>query len=231
MEIWTAFFIGLGGSLHCIGMCGPIALALPVGEHSKFALVINRLLYNFGRVLTYSLFGLIFGLFGKGIALAGFQQAATIALGVIIILWFIIPGKYKTTITNTKLSRSISAVFNRLFGRFLQNPSHGSLFTLGVLNGFLPCGFVYFGLAGALSTGSVVSGILYMALFGLGTVPSMFAISFAGKFINVSLRHKLNRLIPVFAIVLAVIFILRGLNLGIPFVSPKLDGKTPHMMK
>ena len=69
-----------------------------------------------------------------------------------------------------------------------------------------------------------------MVLFGLGTVPSMFAISFAGKFITLELRRKFNRLIPAFAIVLAVIFIFRGLNLGIPFLSPKLDGKAHHMM-
>lgn len=231
MEIWTAFLVGLAGSLHCIGMCGPIALALPVGNHSQTGLVLNRLLYNLGRVLTYSLFGLVFGIFGQGLAVAGLQRIATISLGVIIILWFVTPGKYKTTITNSGISRSISKVFNKLFGKFLQNPSHSSLFILGILNGFLPCGFVYVGVAGAISTGGVSSSVLYMILFGLGTVPSMFAVSFAGKFINLELRRKFNRLIPVFAMVLAIIFIFRGLNLGIPFLSPKLDGKThQHMM-
>lgn len=230
MEIWTAFLVGLAGSFHCLGMCGPIALALPVGNHSKTGLIFNRLIYNFGRVLTYSIFGLVFGLFGQGLSVVGLQRVATIVLGVVIVLWFILPGKYKSTLTNAGFSKAISSAFNKLFGRFLQNPSHTSLFTLGVLNGFLPCGFVYFGVAGALTTGSVVSGVLYMILFGLGTVPAMFAVSFAGKYINLELRRKFNRLIPVFAMLLAIIFIFRGLNLGIPFISPKLDGKAHHHM-
>ena len=94
------------------------------------------------------------------------------------------------------------------------------MFLFGIINGFLPCGFVYVALAGAMTTGDFISGALFMSLFGLGTIPIMLGTSLVGKFVTRGLRSKMNKLIPVFAIVLAIIFILRGLSLGIPYLSP-----------
>jgi len=234
MEIWTGFLIGFLGSFHCVGMCGPIALALPIGNSSNFQLVLGRILYNLGRSLTYALFGALFGLFGKGIELAGLQMYASIALGVLILLYYVFPSKYKGKLAVTKPYKVASDFVKRGFTRLTKTGSPQALFVFGIINGFLPCGFVYVALAGAITTGSALSGALYMLLFGLGTAPIMFATSLVGKFLSAKLKQKMNKLIPVFAIVLAIIFILRGLSLGIPFLSPPQKMLVPHekgMMK
>ncbi len=228
MEIWTGFLIGFLGSFHCVGMCGPIALALPFGNQSNFQLVVGRLLYNLGRSLTYALFGAIFGLFGKGIEVAGLQKWASILLGVSIILYYVTPDRFKGKLSVTKPYQVASDFVKKGFSNLTKDGSPFSLFIFGIVNGFLPCGFVYVALAGALTTGGAISGALYMGLFGLGTTPIMFATSLVGKFLSAKLKQGMNKLIPVFAILLAIIFILRGLSLGIPFISPPEKMLEPH---
>lgn len=220
ISILGGFVIGFLGSFHCVGMCGPIAIALPIGKGSNAQLVISRVLYNLGRIVTYSFFGAVFGFFGKGIALAGLQRYASIVLGLSILFYYLMPSKYKGKLSVTKPYQMISGFVKKSFKKLTQSGSPQSLFLFGIINGFLPCGFVYVALAGAITTGSSISGAAFMALFGLGTTPIMFATSLAGKFVSKSLRTRIHRLIPVFAVILAIIFILRGLSLGIPFLSP-----------
>ena len=222
MELWTAFVIGLLGSFHCIGMCGPIVLALPPGEHGNVAFILGRLLYNAGRVLTYAILGAVFGLLGTGISVAGLQQWASISLGVVILLAVLLPSKSKQVFIDKLQFSLLTSRLKIYFGKLFKKSSQGSLFLIGIVNGFLPCGFVYIGIAGAIATGSLLNGILYMALFGAGTIPIMFGVSLAGNFISLKLRQNISRFIPVLASILAIIFILRGLNLGIPYLSPKL---------
>lgn len=222
MEIWTGFAIGFLGSFHCIGMCGPIALALPVFQESYFKLLLGRILYNLGRVFTYALFGAMFGLFGSSLALVGMQQNVSIAIGVIMLIVILMPRKYKNKISDIYIYKEISNFVKSSFLKLSRKKSNRSMFYIGIINGFLPCGFVYVAVAGAVSTGTVLEGTAFMALFGMGTFPIMLAASLAGKYVNIGLRKKINKLIPVFAAILAIIFILRGLNLGIPYLSPKL---------
>lgn len=224
-EILSAFAIGLFGSLHCIGMCGPIAIALPVPNSSNISFVTGRLLYNIGRVLTYSFLGSIFGLLGSRFVIAGFQQGISITLGVIILIVVLMPSKYKVKVTQHPLILKLSAPLKESIGTLFKKGTFSSMFLIGILNGFLPCGLVYVALAGAIASGDAISGAAVMVLFGLGTIPAMFAATVFGKFINLSLRRKLNKLIPAFAIVLALIFILRGMALGIPYLSPKISAQ------
>jgi len=220
VNIWGGFLIGFLGSFHCVGMCGPIALALPIGKASNLQLIVSRILYNLGRIVTYTFFGAIFGLFGKGIALAGLQRYASIVLGLSILFYYLMPSKYKGKFSVTKPYQLISRFVKKSFSKLTKTGSAHSLFLFGIINGFLPCGFVYVALAGAITTGDFISGAAFMALFGLGTAPIMFATSLIGKFVTVGIRARINKLIPIFAILLAIIFILRGLSLGIPFLSP-----------
>lgn len=225
MYIWEGLIIGFLGSLHCIGMCGPIALALPSGSFRSLSFYFGRILYNFGRVFTYSFFGLIFGMLGKSFSFISieFQQGVTIATGVIILLIVILPPKFKIKISDKLSFINFTSKIKSYFGSLFKKGSIGSLFLIGILNGFLPCGFVYVGLAGALLTGEVLGGIFYMALFGIGTIPVMFGTALAGNFVNVKARQKLSKVIPYFAGLIAVLFILRGLSLGIPYISPKTE--------
>ncbi len=222
MEVWTGFIIGFFGSFHCVGMCGPIALALPTGKGSNFQLIVSRLLYNLGRTFTYTLFGALFGFFGKGLTFAGAQRYVSIILGASILIYYLMPNKYKGRLAYTKPYQILSGFVRKSFLKLTKSGSPATLFLFGIINGFLPCGFVYVALAGAITTGNFLSGAAFMALFGLGTTPIMFVTSVAGKFLSVNLKRRMNKLIPVFAVILAILFILRGLNLNIHYISPKI---------
>lgn len=224
MEIWSGFFVGFLGSLHCIGMCGPIVLALPTSSVSGLGFFNGRVLYNFGRVFTYALLGLLFGFLGSKLYMFGFQQGVSITLGAVIILWVVIPGSLKNKIRNASGFNYFTVKLKNLFMPLFKKQSGLSMFIIGVLNGFLPCGFVYMALAGAIavSSSSPFNGMLFMAFFGLGTVPAMLGTSIAGNLISFNIKRKFAKIVPVFAVILALIFVLRGMNLGIPYISPKL---------
>ena len=221
MNVWTGFIVGFLGSIHCVGMCGPIVIALPVIGETQFQIIIGRVLYNAGRIITYTLMGALFGLFGSRLILFGFQQNLSILLGSIILIYIILPRKWKAKIFDTTFYKRIQTFLISRFAILISRKSISSLLIIGLLNGLLPCGFVYVGIAGATSTADWLHGAAYMSLFGLGTFPIMLAASVFGKIINLKIRQRINRLVPVLAVVLALLFILRGMNLGIPYLSPK----------
>ncbi len=218
--LWTAFVLGLAGSFHCIGMCGPIAFVLPVNRSSKPKMVFQTFLYHFGRLLSYSLIGLLFGFIGKGLYLAGFQQRLSILVGIIMISIVVIPVSFFNKFNFSKpLYKIINQVKLKL-GFYLKKKSNKAIFSIGFFNGFLPCGLVYMALIGSISTGNIFQGSIYMTVFGLGTIPMMTVAVLLGNVLNVSIRAKIQKIIPVFVVIIGLLFILRGLGLGIPYVSP-----------
>ncbi|NJN77279.1 MAG: sulfite exporter TauE/SafE family protein [Saprospiraceae bacterium] len=224
MDIWTAFLIGFIGSFHCIGMCGPIALSLPYQDVTKAKTAANVLLYNSGRVVTYSFIGLVFGLIGQGIALAGFQQWLSIGLGVLMLLAaFSVVNFEKQLVKIPLLDTGFKKVRFHL-GRLLAQKSQKkqTLFLVGVLNGFLPCGLVYLAIVGSIATGDVFNGSLYMAIFGIGTIPMMLSVALIGNLVSLKFRKNIQKIIPYMLGIMAVLLILRGMNLGIPYLSPEL---------
>ncbi|MCO6501051.1 MAG: sulfite exporter TauE/SafE family protein [Vicingus serpentipes] len=225
----TAFSIGLLGSFHCIGMCGPIAFALPSKSNAIFHRVISGITYNIGRITTYILLGVLFGALGQGISTASTQQAISILLGVIFILSVLIPKSLLNKINPTKnigyFINSIKATLGRLF----NSSSIPNLLLIGLLNGLLPCGLVYAAIGGAIATGDVVKGTSFMLFFGLGTLPMMFTAVILSNFITVNFRNKIKKIIPVFIVLLGCLFILRGLNLNIPYLSPKINIERPFI--
>lgn len=217
---YTAFILGLLGSFHCIGMCGPIAFALPVDRDNKSKMVFQTFLYHFGRLVSYALIGLIFGIVGKGLYLAGFQQRLSIVMGVLMILIVLIPPQIFNKYNFSKpLYKLIGYVKSKL-GFYLRQKSNSTFFSIGFFNGFLPCGLVYMALIGAIAASNAVNGAFYMILFGLGTVPMMSMAVIAGNFLKISIRNKIQKIIPVFVVIIGLLFILRGLGLGIPYISP-----------
>ncbi len=223
MELWTALLIGLGGSLHCIGMCGPIAVVLPSGQQSRLGHVFGRVAYNSGRIITYAFLGMICGLIGRTLLMAGYQRWVSIGLGIVLLVGVFLPSKYAARLAPKGWHAKFVGRIKKVWGRLFSKGSTGSLFVIGLLNGFLPCGLVYVALVGAISTGTALGGAAYMATFGAGTFPVMFAISVFGALIGVRFKRRLNKLMPIGAIVLAALFILRGLSLGIPYISPVLE--------
>ena len=201
-------------------MCGPIAFALPVDRSNKSRMVFQTFLYHFGRLTSYGLIGLVFGILGKGLYLAGFQQRLSILMGVIMIVVVLIPVHLFNKYNFSKpLYRFIGYVKSKL-GFYLKRRTNNTFLSIGFFNGFLPCGLVYMALIGAIATSDAVNGILYMFIFGLGTVPMMSAAVLAGNFLKVSVRNKIQKVIPVFVVIIGLLFILRGLGLGIPYISP-----------
>jgi uncharacterized protein len=223
LDLWTALLLGLVGSLHCAGMCGPLALALPTAGNTTPGYVLGRVAYNVGRIVTYCLLGIVFGLAGRTFLMAGLQRWVSIALGVALLL-----GLFASR--RLALWRPVTSGVNQLKSRMaglLRQRSFAALAVLGLLNGLLPCGLVYVACAGAAATGGILSGVSYMAVFGVGTVPMMLAISLSGKLVPTSLRLKLVKAIPVCVFLLAALLILRGMSLGIPYLSPNISGSGP----
>ena len=218
--LFSAIIFGLLGSFHCIGMCGPIAFMLPVDRTNNTKRIVQITVYHFGRIFTYGLLGLLFGFLGKGFYLFGFQQYISIIIGVIMILMIVLPKKTINKFSITKpIYKLLSGVKNRL-GKELKKKRIDTFFTIGFLNGFLPCGLVYMAIFASIATANVLKGSLYMMLFGLGTIPLMTAFVYLGNFTTGLVRKRIQQFIPVAVVVIGVLFILRGMGLGIPYVSP-----------
>jgi sulfite exporter TauE/SafE len=201
-------------------MCGPLTLALPGKSRSSTAYFLGRVFYNAGRIVTYSVLGLIFGLLGKTLFLAGIQRWVSIALGVTLLLGLLATKRLGLKHPAYKLIGYLKFYMADM----LRRRSLSSLAILGLLNGLLPCGLVYVAAAGAIATGGSLPSVAYMATFGAGTLPMMMAIGLFGKLAPLSFRLKLEGAIPVTVFLLATLLILRGLSLGIPYVSPDLAG-------
>ena len=226
--LYSAFILGLLGSLHCLGMCGPIAFMLPVDRANHLKSGLQAFIYHGARILAYGIMGALLGLIGSGINLFGAQQKLSIGIGVLMILLVVIPFNKFSKIRITAPLYKAVAYLKSALGASFQKKTTDAFFTIGFLNGFLPCGLVYMALLGATAMGSSTYGFLYMILFGMGTIPLMtFAIYF-GNAIKSSLKERIRRLVPVFVVIIGALFILRGMGLGIPYVSPKVNGSMNH---
>jgi uncharacterized protein len=216
------FLLGLFGSAHCVGMCGPIALSLPGGTANKIELITGRLLYNAGRIVTYMLLGILIGILGTGFTFAGLQQGVSIISGVVLLSFVLMPAGF----LNRWMHYSpgfFNSYFGSIFRKLMKSESRFSLLGIGLLNGFLPCGFVYMGLIGAVAMGTISQSVLFMALFGLGTVPVMLTMSLLTSMVKPDFKAKIGKIFPYMTAFVAILLILRGLELGIPFISPILS--------
>lgn len=218
--LYSALIFGLISSFHCIGMCGPIAMMLPVDHKNPTKKALQILTYQLGRLTAYSTLGLLFGLMGRGLYLAGMQQRMSIAVGVMMIAIVLIPERIFAQYNFSKpIYKLISKVKTSLGSQF-KRKTPDALFTIGLLNGFLPCGLVYAALFGAIAMQNVALGITYMFLYGLGTIPLMSAVVYVSNFLTVPFRNKLQKVIPIVTVIIGTLFILRGMGLGIAYVSP-----------
>ena len=219
MLFYAAFVMGLMGSMHCLGMCGPIAFALPVRTANMRIKILKYALYNVGRVVTYAILGGIIGIAGKGLVLAGMQQMLSIGAGILII---VSAALAYTSVNIVLMNRITSAIRTRLksaFHFYFQKKGYTALFMLGILNGLLPCGMVYMAMLAALAAGSVFSGAVFMTGFGLGTIPMMFGICLAGNITGMKWRSVVYKATPVLACVVGILLILRGLQVHVPLLS------------
>lgn len=218
--IWSAVVFGILGSFHCVGMCGPIAFMLPVDRTNSRKKAVQIFTYHFGRILAYSLIGACFGLLGKSFYLFGLQQQLSIGIGVLMIIVVMVPSHIFNSYNFSKPLFKIISNIKSSLGSALKKKTADTFLTIGFLNGFLPCGLVYMAVFASLTMESVLEGSLYMALFGLGTIPLMTTVVYIGKFLDTTMKRRIQKAIPVFMVMVGLLFILRGLGLGIPYISP-----------
>lgn len=220
--IFAALGLGFASGFHCLGMCGPIALSLGLSKKQQVNFHLQNLTYQLGRILTYSFLGAIVGIVGEGFQLAGFQKYISILAGILLITMalFSFGGDFTSKIP--AISNALLKVKINL-GKLLRKTDYSSRFLTGVLNGFLPCGMVYMALTASLAAGGIWQSSTFMVFFGLGTFPFMFAAVLFGNILNATVRNKILKIVPVFMLILGALFILRGMELGIPYVSPKKE--------
>ncbi|OYQ38145.1 hypothetical protein CHU92_06360 [Flavobacterium cyanobacteriorum] len=218
--LYSALLLGLVSSLHCIGMCGPIAMMLPVDRNSPAKRACQILLYHIGRMIAYGSLGLLFGTLGKGLYLAGLQQQLSLTAGLLIIVIALVPEKVIAGYNFSKpVYKAISSIKANLGNQFRAR-GNKALFIAGLLNGYLPCGLVYAALFGAVAMQSAALGATYMMLYGVGTIPLMSAVVYMTGFLKTSMRGRLAKAVPYAAAFIGILFVVRGLGLNVPFVSP-----------
>jgi len=214
MIFWTALSLGFLGSLHCLGMCTPLMLALPMSASQRWTMVWEALQYNLGRVLTYSFLGFIFGLLGKGLFVASLQQEFSICLGIILLFIVLFKINVEYHLLQIPLFERYTNLIKKQLNHLLRHSK--SHFLLGVMNGFLPCGLVYIALAGAVTTSGALQGVAFMALFGLGTIPLMLSAFFLGRKLQIRFRTSFSKVANFAMLALAIFIIYRGLSVDFP---------------
>jgi hypothetical protein len=218
--ILSALALGFASSFHCIGMCGPIALSLGLTKKQAANFYLQNLTYQFGRIVTYSILGAVLGIVGKGFAMAGFQQYLTIAVGILLIVMALFSFGGKDFASKIPFLSTFLLKVKMNLGKLLRKADYQSRFATGILNGLLPCGMVYMALTASLASGGIWEGAVFMALFGLGTLPFMFAVVLAGSLMTQAFRIKVLKFVPMMMIILGGLIVLRGLHPGIPYLSP-----------
>ena len=222
MELISGFVVGILGSLHCVGMCGPIALAIPHKSQNKLSITIDNIFYNGGRIVTYMILGTVLGLIGTAISFSGLQEKLSIAIGIIMLVLTFAPKIFGVSAKSNSFFYSKIGELKSYFGNYLKKKGRSSLLILGLLNGLLPCGLVYVALAASLGIADYLGSMSFMAGFGLGTAPAMFAVGYIGIFAKPKLRQKFTKIIPYGIAIVAILMIMRGMALGIPYISPEL---------
>ncbi len=218
----SSLFLGLASSLHCVGMCGPLVMSVPVQHLPDDKKTTGILLYQLGRIGTYVLLGIIAGFVGWRIYAAGFQQLFSIILGILILL--MLSGSFflNKLHSNNWLNQKVTQF---MFWAIRRQAPFGMLL-MGAANGLLPCGMVYVAITGAMATGTVPGAALFMLSFGIGTLPALLVLAFWGVKLNWQTRRYMQKMVPYVVALTGILLIIRGLNLNIPYLSPFLSDRS-----
>lgn len=214
---YIAFTLGLFGSLHCVGMCGPLAIAFSNRDkNTKFQNVVSALSYNLGRTVTYSLLGLFFGILGSFLFVADLQKIASILLGVLLVISFLFNIDIDRSINQNSIIKKYYFSVRKFISEIMNKSQDYHPFQLGMANGLLPCGLVYLALAGALATSSVIGGVTFMTMFGLGTLPMLFALTTGLGLFPANVRIKFKTILPYVTLIFGLFLIYRGVAVDMP---------------
>ena len=215
MTILAPLILGFAGSLHCVGMCGPLLLALPLATADKWQVIRQMLVYHSGRILTYVALGVLFGLIGKGMAVAGFQKTISIATGLLMISMAFMTWRFESLLAAIPGFGKFTNSVQFRIGQLMRSHPGRATFSMGMLNGLLPCGMVYAALAGAISSAGTLEGAIFMSVFGIGTLPLLLAVSVLGRSFSISVRKKIKFAQPILLSIAGLLLLQRGLHLDL----------------
>lgn len=229
--IYIAFTLGLFGSLHCLGMCGPLAFSLLPGIQEKSSKnVVRAVSYNAGRVISYVTMGMLVGLFGGLFNLSGLQKPLGISLGIVLVIMFLFSFDIEKLLfrssSYSKLYSKYSTYLSKVIGKLKRQPP----LLLGMLNGLIPCGLVYLALAGALTSGGVLSGGQFMMWFGLGTFPAMFLLLVSFSLLDLKRRLNFRKVFAFLQLFVGVFLIYRAVHIEIPADLSLIDAMLNPVM-
>lgn len=221
----TALAMGLTGSLHCAGMCGPIMLVLPFRRWEGYRKWLAILLYHTGRITVYALLGWFLYSF-KSLFDPRWQQYVAISAGALLLLaglWSFFP--------RNKISLPWMGIVQLHLGRLMNHPTLTAMLLAGMLNGLLPCGLVYMALSLSMAAESSLEAIMLMYAFGVGTLPMLLGITIMQGRAKLFSAGRIRQWVPLILFVFGSLFIVRGMNLGIPYLSPKIEISQQHKIK
>jgi uncharacterized protein len=203
---WTAIVLGFAGSLHCLGMCSPLAMAV---TNLSPNVILSRLLYNAGRIFTYGLFGAVVASIGLAYPLTRFQNLLSVVLGIaLLVIAFAGISAVKVPFV-TRLLGHVSVVVKRMFSKYLHRKSHISTFLLGSLNGVLPCGLSFLALTYCLTLAGPINGFIFMIAFGIGTLPVMLGLTSVFYWLIARLKFDAGRMTTGMLILSGLLLIAR----------------------
>ncbi len=220
----AALFLGLGVSLHCAGMCGPLLLALPLDAATRRSAALQMLVYHTGRIAMYMTLGLLFGALGKGLAMAGFQQALSLASGILMLVISFAAWRFERIAAAIPGFNQLTRQVQQAIGRLLRRQGAGAMFSIGLLNGLLPCGMVYAALAGAVAAANGPEGAVFMGFFGLGTLPLLLAVHWLGRSFQTAIRPHIRLIQPVLFLVAGLLLLQRCLHIDISLFESAVPG-------
>jgi len=218
----SALLLGLASSLHCIGMCGPLIMSVPVQHLPQHKKIWGILLYQFGRISTYMIMGVLAGVIGWRIGIAGWQQVFSVLMGMAILFFLLSQVFFKKIKGWAWFNQKIT----KLISWSMRRHSFSGMYMVGVANGLLPCGMVYIAISGAMASGSILNAMVFMFVFGLGTLPALFSLAFWGTRLSWQNRQNMRKLVPYIVGLTAILLIIRGLNLNIPYMSPFISERS-----
>lgn len=211
----TAFVLGLSSSFHCVGMCGPLLLAVPTRASNNYQWL-EIIIYHAARIFTYALLGILVGFAGWRLQVANLQQFFSLTIGVILLI-YVFAGRF---FADASWLLAFNKMIFSFFGFAAKQKGQWGTLLLGVANGLLPCGMVYIALTGAMATAKISDAATFMLLFGVGTLPLLFVFNFYGVRLQAAVKQRIKLIAPLVIIIMGLLLILKGLNLGIPYISP-----------
>ena len=215
--IALALSIGFLGSLHCVGMCGPLVWGtMQLNQQSKTSKAFQILLYTISKAFAYGLLGLLVGAIGEFLFIGNTQKYFSIGAGIVLIGLFVLSLDVEKALFKIPAFKNFYNKSFQSISKMIQSYGDKSVVVIGFFNGLLPCGLVYLALAGSLLYPSPIASGTFMFIFGLGTIPALLGVGLGFSLLQGKWRQQLRMVFPVVQLLVGVILIYRGIVVQAP---------------